>query len=60
MKSVLISESENVLLEKVLPMKYNIMIPLEKANVITESGLKESLIWEEIIRGSPLIKFAEM
>lgn len=44
MKSVLISESENVLLEKVLPMKYNIMIPLEKANVITESGLKESLI----------------
>lgn len=59
MKSVLISESENVLLEKVLSMKYNIMIPLEKANVITESGLKESLIWEEIRRGSPLIKSAE-
>lgn len=44
MKSVLISESENILLEKVLSMKYNIMIFLEKANVITESGLKESLI----------------
>lgn len=44
MKSVLISESENILLEKVLSMKYNIMILLEKANVITESGLKESLM----------------
>lgn len=44
MKSVLILESENILLEKVLSMKYNIMIFLEKANVITESGLKESLI----------------
>ena len=60
MKSVLISESENILLEKVLSMKYNIMILLEKANVITESGLKESLMWEEIRRGSLFVKFTEI